>query len=190
VANKKNQCGHGFTIIEFSVVLLLFGLILGFCALSFQRIYALYQLNLYSRQLINDIRYIQQQSMVYTDDDDPDDPVDPKYIIKFWSVNLDDGNKYEIYRKIRDVYYEPIRYELIREVILPPNIELTFNTSHAFDGYGYYDDPVRVLEYNYGGEIGTQMGTVNLTETITGKGVGVVVHKVRIRLGALNETPS
>jgi len=153
--------------------MLIISICMGLCLINFQKVYAFYQLKVFARQLINDIRYIQLQSMV--------NPDGLPYKIKFWTTYLNHGNRYQIYRG---------DLELIREVRLPENIEMYFGGKgqpFAPDGS---DVNVRVLKYKIGGEsgvIGTNTGTINLRERVNGKAVGVVVHAIRVRLGDPNE---
>lgn len=76
--------------------------------------------------------------------------------------------------------------ELKKEVKLPKTLEMY---------YGGADQPfnpdseagVRVLAYKATGEIATNTGTVNLRDKVNGKAVGIVVHRIRVRIGEPNE---
>lgn len=168
---KTDQGNNGFTLIEINVSILLIGIILGLSAITFQRAYAAQQLKIYSYQLVNDIRYIQQQSMMNLGGD-------LQYKIKFRSKYLANGNTYQIWRG--DIQQK-------KEVKLPKTIEMDYGGK----GKPFSPDPVdpniKVLAYKATGEISTNTGTVNLRDKVNNKAVGIIVHKLRVRIGAPNE---
>jgi hypothetical protein len=122
--------------------------------------------------MVNDIRFVQEQAIMNPDN---------LYNIKFYSKYESSGNKYQIWRG---------NLEMKKEVKLPGSIELTFNTSYPFGDYphDYPHSSVRELSYNSSGEIATNTGTVNLKNNTNNVTVGVVVHKIRVRIGQENET--
>ena len=62
---KFNSNNSGFTLLEISLVVVLLGIALGIAIPSLQKPYARYQLQVTARQLVSDIRYLEQtaQSM-------------------------------------------------------------------------------------------------------------------------------
>jgi len=167
----KREGEKGFTLIELSFSLFI-ALIFIFSLISFQKVYASYQLKLYSSQLVNDIRYIQQQSMMNLNLEG-----DLQYKIKFRTKYLSNGNVYQIWRG--DIQQK-------KEVKLPYTLELYFGgAGQPFNPDG--ETGVRVLAYKATGEIATNTGTVNLRDKVNDKAIGIIVHRLRVRIGTPNE---
>ena len=57
---KFNSNNSGFTLLEISLVVVLLGIALGIAIPSLQKPYARYQLQVTARQLVSDIRYLEQ----------------------------------------------------------------------------------------------------------------------------------
>ncbi|GAB6275245.1 MAG: type II secretion system protein [Peptococcaceae bacterium] len=57
---KFNSNNSGFTLLEISLVVVLLGIALGIAIPSLQKPYARYQLQVAARQLVSDIRYLEQ----------------------------------------------------------------------------------------------------------------------------------
>lgn len=160
----------GFTLLEISLAVVLLGVAVGIALPNLQKPYGRYQLQVAARQLVSDIRYIQQQQQQQQSINNPQQI----YKIKFWSKYLSDGSKYEIWRdmeKTKEVKYKNIE-------IYYGGADLPFNGD---------PDGVRVLYFGPTGKIATKTGTVNLRDTISGEEVGVIVHYLRVRIGPPNE---
>jgi hypothetical protein len=164
---KIGEREKGFTLLELSFSLFI-ALIFIFSLISFQKTYASAQLKSSSRQLVSDIRYIQQQSMMNLGED-------LQYKIKFRTKYLNNGNVYQIWRG--DI-------QLKKEVKFPNSLELYF-AGEPFSPDG--EAGVRVLAYKATGEIATRMGTVNIRDKVNDRAVGIIVHRRRVRIGAPNE---
>ncbi|WP_073164366.1 pilus assembly FimT family protein [Desulfofundulus australicus] len=160
----------GFVLVELSISLLIL-MTLTLFLLNFHKIHAAWQLKIYTRQLVSDIRYIQQQSIMNLEGD-------LQYRIKFYSKYLDNANKYQIWRG---------NIEIVKEVKLPETLEMYYGGAEQPFNPDPDDPTVRVLAYKSSGEIATNTGTVNLRDKINERAVGVVVHRMRVRIGAPNE---
>ena len=57
---KFNSNNSGFTLLEISLIVVLLGIALGIAIPSLQKPYARYQLQVTARQLVSDIRYLEQ----------------------------------------------------------------------------------------------------------------------------------
>jgi len=169
--NKQNN--NAYTMIEVVMYMLLVFVLVNLFSFGFRSIYASYELNFYSRQLVNDIRYIQQQSIM--------NPNDLQYNIIFYSKYSPDRNKYQVCRG---------NLQIIKEVRLPKNIEMYYGVAgQPFDSY-FFNPLIRELKYKTSGEIGTNTGTVNLRDTVNNRAIGVIVHRIRVRIGQPSEKDS
>lgn len=169
--NKQNN--NAYTMIEVVLCMFLVLVLINLSFFGFRSIYASYELNFYSRQLVNDIRYIQQQSIM--------NPSDLQYNIKFYSKYLPDRNKYQVCRG---------NLQIKKEVRLPRNIEMYYGGAGQPFGSYCFNPLIRELKYKTSGEIGTNTGTVNLRNTVNNRAIGVIVHRIRVRIGPPSETDS
>lgn len=74
--------------------------------------------------------------------------------------------------------------ELKKEVKLPKTLEM-YCTGEPFSPDT--EAGVRFLAYKATGEIDTNTGTMNLRDKVNGKAVGIIAHRVRVRIGLPSE---